>query len=64
MESMQNNKNIAKHASFREKSFGEIAQLKSEVILYKRRYERMKQKEKRIQVCALSVFSGFYKRHI
>ncbi|XP_065676074.1 kinesin-like protein KIF28 [Hydra vulgaris] len=49
MESMQSNKSISKHASFREKSFGEIAQLKSEVILYKRRYERMKQKEKRIQ---------------
>lgn len=48
-EQIQNNKLAAKQATFRDKSFGEIGQLKSEVILYKRRYERMLQKEKRIQ---------------
>ena len=50
MDSIQSNKAAAKQATFRDKSFGEMAQLKSEVILYKRRYERMLQKEKRIQV--------------
>lgn len=50
MDTVQTNQVSVKQATFRDKSSGELAQLKSEVILYKRRYQRMLDKEKRIQV--------------
>jgi len=49
MDTVQTNQVSVKQATFRDKSSGELAQLKSEVILYKRRYQRMLDKEKRIQ---------------
>ena len=50
MDDVKSSQVSVKQATFRDKSSGELAQLKSELILYKRRYQRSLDKEKRIQV--------------
>ena len=52
MEMAQGPKSSQRQASFRGKNTGEQAQLKAELILYKRRYKTLLEKETRIKVGA------------
>lgn len=60
MDDVKSSQVSVKQATFRDKNSGEIAQLKSELILYKRRYQRSLDKEKRIQVEEPSFVSMTY----
>ena len=60
MDDVKSSQVSVKQATCRDKNSGELAQLKSELILYKRRYQRSLDKEKRIQVEEPSFVSMTY----
>ena len=60
MDDVKSSQVSVKQATFRDKNSGELAQLKSELILCKRRYQRSLDKEKRIQVEEPSFVSMTY----